>query len=207
MKILITLFLPWAMLQFSYAQSMILSLMTAPEYPTTIDTIYIYAEYQFPSSPCMLDSKGVTPVGKEILAFAHYCLGPLTALCHSIDTFKLEPLPEGEYDFVLSLSTGMGDVPCSPGIIIDDLDTLSFSVSLFSGSIDLPADDFHVFPNPTSEKLFFSKALENNGKIISIKGKEIMDIPAGATEADITILPAGVYLFRTNKATFRWVRS
>jgi hypothetical protein len=53
----------------------------------------------------------------------------LTTICNTTDTFKFNPLSAGTYIFDLTLSTGFGGPPCSPGIVPDDYDTITFYVS------------------------------------------------------------------------------
>jgi hypothetical protein len=192
--------------QLISAQSMILSIATEPADPSTKDTILIFAEYQFPSSACLLDSKGATPIDFQIQAYSHYCLGPLTALCHALDTFKIDPLPEGEYSFMLNLSSGMGDVPCSPGIVIDDLDTLNFTVSSLSQTEDPDQSDFYLFPNPTIDQLTFSAPLQTDANIMNISGRIIRSISSGSVSIDVADLPSGIYLLSANGHYYRWLK-
>lgn len=192
--------------QLVHTQSMILSIVHEPEEITTTDSISFIVEYQFPSSDCILDSNGASPEGTEIQAFSHYCLGPLTALCYRTDTFQIDPLQAGEYAFILSLSAGMGTVPCTPGIIIDDLDTLNFIVSALSGTEDPVNPEFFLYPNPVSNQLYFSMPLTSVSTVFNINGKPIMSINGGSTEIDVSSMPSGLYSLEAEGIHHRWIK-
>ena len=114
-------------------QGSIISLTVSPTYPTETDTVYIYASLSFASSSCPLDVKSHSILGNNIVASTQHCLGMLSAICYNTDTFKINPLSTGTYTFDLTLSSGFGGPPCSPGIIPDDYDTITFNVSTFVG--------------------------------------------------------------------------
>jgi hypothetical protein len=104
------------------------SLTISPANPNNTDTVYIYAELLFTSSGCPLDMKSHSVLGNNIVASTQHCLGMLTAICNTTDTFKLNPLALGIYTFDLTLSSGFGGTPCTAGIVPDDNDTISFNV-------------------------------------------------------------------------------
>ena len=133
MKKLLLLLLYVPLIGFGQMQSSIVSLTVSPTYPTETDTIYIYASLSFSSSSCPLDVKSYGISGNNISASTQHCLGMLAAICYSTDTFKINPLPTGTYAFDLTLSSGFGGPPCTPGVVPDDYDTISFNVSAFVG--------------------------------------------------------------------------
>jgi len=71
------------------AQNIISSVLINPSNPTTDDTIYIYSNMQFTSSSCELDVSSVNVNGLVISTNSHHCLGMLTTICQTTDTFKL----------------------------------------------------------------------------------------------------------------------
>ena len=89
--------------------------------------MYVYAELLFASSGCPLDMKSHSVSGNNIVASTQHCLGMLTAICNTIDTFKLNPLAVGTYTFDLTLSSGLGP-PCTAGNISDDNHVFTFDV-------------------------------------------------------------------------------
>jgi hypothetical protein len=108
--------------------SSISSFTISPVNPNNTDTVYIYAELLFTSSDCPLDMKSHSVLGNNIVASTQHCLGMLTTICNTTDTFKLNPLAVGTYTFDLTLSSGGGGPPCTAGIVPDDNDIISFSV-------------------------------------------------------------------------------
>ena len=112
----------------TYSQSSIVSITVSPQTPSHTDTIYVYAELMFPYSDCALQNKNHAVIGNEILASTLHCMGMLTAICNVTDTFKIDPLLlSGIYTFNLDLSSGFG-TPCTPGIVSDDQQIISFEV-------------------------------------------------------------------------------
>ena len=133
MKKLLLLLLCLPLIGFGQIQGSISSLTISPTYPTETDTVYIYAELLFSSSNCPLDIKSYIISGNNIAASTQHCLGMLATICNTIDTFKINPLSVGSYTFDLTLSSGFGGPPCTPGIVPDDYDTITFNVSTFVG--------------------------------------------------------------------------
>ena len=110
-------------------QGSIISLTVFPTYPTETDTVYIFAELNFSSSDCECFVKIDYLSANSITASTQHCLGMLTTICNTTDTFKFNPLAAGTYIFDLTLSSGFGGPPCTPGIVPDDYDTITFYVS------------------------------------------------------------------------------
>jgi hypothetical protein len=133
MKKLLLILLCLPMIGFGQMLGSISSLTISPTYPTNTDTVYIYAELLFTSSSCPLDMKLHSVLGNNIVASTQHCLGMLTTICNTTDTFKLNPLAVGAYIFDLTLSSGFGGPPCTPGVVPDDYDTITFNVSAFVG--------------------------------------------------------------------------
>ena len=117
------------MIGFGQIQGSIISLTIFPTYPTNTDTVYVYTELEFASSSCPLDMKSYSISGNNIVASTQHCLGMLTTICNTTDTFKLNPLAVGTYIFDLTLSSGFGGPPCTAGIVPNDYDTITFYVS------------------------------------------------------------------------------
>ena len=133
MKKLLLLLLCVPLIGFGQIQGSISSLTISPTYPTETDTVYIYAELMFSSSNCPLDIKSYIISGNNIAASTQHCLGMLSTICNTTDTFKINPLSAGAYTFDLTLSSGFGGPPCTPGIVPDDYDIITFNVSAFVG--------------------------------------------------------------------------
>jgi hypothetical protein len=128
MKKLLLILLCLPVIGFGQMLSSISSLTISPANPNNTDTVYIYAELSFTSTGCPLDVKSYSIIGSSILASTQHCLGIATAICNTIDTFKLNPLLVGAYLFDLTLSSGSGGPPCTAGILPNDNDIITFNV-------------------------------------------------------------------------------
>ena len=128
MKKLLLILLCLPMIRFGQMLGSISSLTISPVNPNNTDTVYIYAELLFTSSGCPLDMKSHSVLGNNIVAWTQHCLGMLTTICNTTDTFKLNPLAVGTYTFDLTLSSGFGGPPCTAGIVPDDNDVITFNV-------------------------------------------------------------------------------
>ena len=111
------------------AQGSITNISCSPANPNVNDTIYFFVETQFSSSDCLLMTSNLSINGNSIIASAQHCLGMLTATCNTTDTFMISPLSVGTYIFNMTLSSGFGGPPCSPGIVPDDNQLFTFTVS------------------------------------------------------------------------------
>jgi len=114
-----------------YSQGTIGTFQISPSQPTTNDTIYVFADIQFPFSDCELDPNTLlhSVTGNSIMASAQHCLGVLASICNITDTFVILPLSAGTYTFDLTLTSGFGGPPCTAGIIPDDNQNFQFTVS------------------------------------------------------------------------------
>ena len=118
----------WVSGPFILAQNTIDNIYIEPANPTSLDSIKVYADLTFHSSGCGLDNKYFSVAGNAISASAHHCLGMAMAICSTKDTFMIGPLPDGAYTFDLTLTSGFGNVPCTPGVAVDDIKTFDFNV-------------------------------------------------------------------------------
>ena len=128
MKKILLILVCLPMIGFGQMFGSISSLTISPLNPNNTDTVYVYAELLFASSGCLLDMKSHSVSGNNIVASTQHCLGMLTAICNTTDTFKLNPLAVGTYTFDLTLSSGLGTPPCKAGIISDDNYVFTFDV-------------------------------------------------------------------------------
>jgi len=110
-------------------QGSITNISCYPANPTTNDTIYLYVDCSFGSSSCDMFTSSHSVTGNTIFASSLHCLGMLTAMCNATDTFMILPLSQGNYIFNMTLSSGSGGPPCTAGIVADDNQLFSFSVS------------------------------------------------------------------------------
>ena len=152
----------------------IVSISMTPANPNSNDSIQIIVEEMFPSGGC--EGTAYHSVnGNVINADALHCLGQLTVICTDYDTINLAPLNAGLYLFVFTLSTGQG-IPCSPGIVPDDVDTLIFTVDNGTGIINTKYDiPFSIISNPGTDKFIIRNNTGETGllRIFSSEGKPV----------------------------------
>jgi len=185
------------------AQNIISSVLINPSNPTTDDTIYIYTNMQFTSSSCELDVSSVNVNGLVISTNSHHCLGMLTTICQTTDTFKLAPLSAGTYEIFSILTSGYGGPPCTPGIIYDDTDTTTFTVvnsttQIFNNDKNY---DIRFYPNPNNGMLNYSiinsEVFYDKIIIYSINGKIINSYSINSNKGHINLnLERGIYFIR-----------
>ena len=114
----------------------------------------------------MPDSKGITVNGLTVSASALHCIGMLTVICNYTDTFSIGPQAAGNYNFDMTLSSGAGMSPCSPGIVPDDTKSYSFSVSPVTDLVSVKNQEtLKVFPNPATAYIHFETDNNSIGMI------------------------------------------
>jgi hypothetical protein len=170
----------------AFSQGMIQGFTVSPANPTTSDIVTIYVDLQFSSMGCDVVNQGHSTTGASTDAYAHHCLGMLSAICDHTDTFNLGYLPAGLHLFRMTLTSGFGGPPCSPGIVPDDTDTISFNV-LTSVGINEKKNDLSlsVFPNPfnTEATLVLSASVQSgNIRIFDILGKQVRNFSFSGNE-------------------------
>ncbi len=182
------------------AQGTITGFTISPTNPTTSDTVYIYANIQFSSSTCDLDNKSHLVSGFNIEASSHHCVGYLLAICNTIDTFKIDPLPLGDYSFNLNLTHGGTTLPCTATVLSDDDSTFSFTVSPggIAGLPPQPASVLNIYPNPIQDKINLSSVPDGTlYSLIDVTGKLVK---SGAVKSNLIgnleTLPAGLYFLQ-----------
>ena len=205
MKTIFTSLILFGSFSFAFAQGNISSITISPTNPTVNDDIVIYADVQFPNSDCMVDYQGHSLQGTTIGASAHHCMGVLTAICNTTDTFEIGQLPAGDYTFDLTLTSGFGGPGCSPGFVPDDNDQLPFTVTGAVGIAELNALDKFIYPNPTNGLVRFNRPLKESARITTLSGQIIQSIPSGTITFDVSELESGVYILRSASGVTRMV--
>jgi hypothetical protein len=192
----------------SYANN-IQSFSVIPLNPTTGDSVKVIIECVFTSGGCDGSANLIGIAGNQIYADALHCLGMLTVICTDYDTIVLPPMAAGNYTFNFSLSSGQG-IPCTPGIVTDDVDSVSFTVTDATGISILSKDNyFQVIPNPSTGKFTIKhNTIENSlVKIYSLEGTLIKSMQLNNQETEIeSYLPSGVYLIVSEEKERRLFR-
>ena len=100
----------------------------SPSTPTELDSITVFIDLSFAYSDCPFDHKFISVLGNNIQSSSHHCQGSIAAVCDTRDTLLLAPLPIGTYKLVHSSTSSSGSVPCTPGFVVDDVDSIEFHV-------------------------------------------------------------------------------
>ena len=186
------------------AQGTITQITVDPTNPTTNDDVTIYVDEWFSSGGCPLDNQSHQLSGNTILANAHHCVGLLTVICNATDTFELGQMTAGTYTFELVLTSGAGPIPCTPGIVIDDTMSVSFTVTQAVGIEEIELLTMK-FENPVHGVLEFHKPLSTPLQLFDITGKRVMNLEVGTIRADFTNLNSGIYFLRSEDAVRKLV--
>jgi hypothetical protein len=152
------------------------SVSLTPANPTSNDTIRFIVNSNFPSGDCDQSTQFVQVNGNFIDAYTIHCLGFATFICNDTDTFTVNPLPQGNYTFRIQLDMGIGPVPCTPGIVPVQTDSVNFTVTTATGVGEyIQHDEIMLLPNPASEfisvKSHDSKLFPIEIQIVSVDGK------------------------------------
>lgn len=177
------------------------SIGISPQQPTTSDTIYIYPTVSFGYGSCDDHTQFISINGNNISASATHCIGMLTVMCTATDTFKIDPLPAGNYTFHFNVNEGAYPAPCIPGIMPGPSDSLNFNVIDLSSIIENNFNNelLYVYPNPSSDYLtiyFKNKNQKRTIELITIEGKVVGNYKTDSDtfRLDTDNLPNGIYL-------------
>lgn len=188
------------------AQGTIVSLSVNPPNPTEGDEVEVYADVSFTSGGCDVDFIAYPISGTTINATAHHCIGLLTVICNTTDTFELGQLPAGNYTFDLALTSGAGGPNCSPGIVADDNDQFPFTVSPAVGIEEVKNLKGFAYPNPFVDILNLKRPFSGIAIITDASGKRVAEIASGATQVDLSNLPNGIYVLHIGNSKLRLVK-
>ena len=124
-----------------------------PLNPTDNDSITIYVDLTFSSGSCEGHTQSYSINGQSISAYALHCIGALTVICQTTDTFSIGKLTAGTYQFTFQLDEGQAPVPCTPGIIPGPSDSLTFDVAIGTAITNpyISGNHFSIYPNPAGD--------------------------------------------------------
>ncbi|PCI92608.1 MAG: hypothetical protein COB15_17440 [Flavobacteriales bacterium] len=171
-----------------------------PSNPTTIDTIYFYVDLMFPSSDCPISNTGSSIVGQTVIASSLHCVGMLATPCNTTDTFMVLPLASGNYTFDMTLSSGSGPAPCTPGIVASDNLSQSFTVSSLTGlTNEIENGTIRISPNPSNGVFILSDLKNTNLLVYDILGNELLNLKNmnQKYKLDLTNYPKGIFFLKT----------
>ena len=189
----------------TFAQGTIVAFTIDPVAPTTTDVVKVYVDLMFTSMSCDVDNQGHSTAGSTTSAYAHHCVGMLSAICNTVDTFNLGMLPAGSHVFDLTLTSGSGGPPCTPGIIPDDNRNTTFTVTTATGISEMiNSNNVSIYPNPlhTSATITIDPALKIKNadlKIVDVMGRVVKTISSIQTNEFLfekDELSDGVYFYQ-----------
>lgn len=188
-----------------FAQGTIVAFTIDPPSPTTADFVKVYVDIMFTSGACDVDNQGHSTSGSNTSAYAHHCIGMLTVICNAVDTFNLGMLPAGSHIFDMTLTSGSGGPPCTPGIVPDDIRNTTFTVTPATGIISAQnSKTSMIYPNPlhaiATVKIDQSLKLTNaEFKITDISGRTVK-VQNGIQTNEFTFdrdkLSTGIYFYQ-----------
>ena len=150
-----------------------------PLNPSSNDTIFVYADIQFPSSSCEYFNSFQSTSANTIEITTQHCIGMLTTLCNITDTIKINPLSPGSYSLNLKLTSDInyGFAPCNGGTNVEDSAAVVFNVSAPLNFKDNKKINFSITPNPSNRNIYISSIYNINelsASIYSFDGKLIL---------------------------------
>ncbi len=170
-----------------------------PINPTSADTIRIVSDLSYTGN-CeeglvhllVQESNGVIQI------FPLYCGYFDTTICHSIDTFLVEPLMEGNYQIEIEYHQGSVCPISGFDAIIATLDT-TLTVGQTNDIFSLgTSDKFSIYPNPSSDFIHFninSRERLKRIQLLNIDGTEVKNILMEEW-IDLRSLPAAIYVLK-----------
>lgn len=189
----------------TFSQGTIVGFTIDPPAPTTTDIVKVYASVMFSYMGCDVDNQGHSTAGSTTNAYAHHCVGMLTAICNTVDTFNLGMLPAGSHLFDMTLTSGSGGPPCTPGVVPDDQRNTTFTVTLATGIPNYDqSQNISIFPNPisTTATIQINEQLKLKNaemKIMDVTGrvvKTISSIQNNEFMFDREKLSDGIYFYQ-----------
>jgi hypothetical protein len=180
----------------------ILGFTVQPATPTSNDTVTVIASVSFPSGGCDDKTQYQSVAGSHIYAGALHCIGPLTFICNTTDTFKIPPLAAGNYTFVYQVDAGQGPSPCTPGFVPGPRDSVTFTVTSSSSIPENPSFGFGMYPLPANDIITLTFAARPDEdvvfEIIDIAGKIVVreNHLHDGMSIGLQKLPAGNYIAR-----------
>ena len=187
------------LLSFSLLKSQsILNISYSPLNPGPMDTIYFYADLEFPSGACPLSNSSSSTVGNTVFANSLHCVGMLQVICNTTDTFMVEPLPVGNYTFDMTISSGAGPVPCSPGIVPNDNRITNFVVASLNVNESQTNLNIEIAPNPSTGIYKLSNVNQKQLIIYDILGNQMLKHTPLVKDyqLDLSAYPEGMFLLK-----------
>ncbi|PSJ76047.1 hypothetical protein C7N43_15670 [Sphingobacteriales bacterium UPWRP_1] len=183
---------------FSYGLTNLTLLNTQPV--LTSDTLWVVADFIFPSAPCELDSMSLNtdPASGNYVLNTFYCLGPLDVICTQTDTFAIYPPHNpGTYSVLLNVESCDGFVTDSGSVnvVIEIPDNVSLPDVRTQLTLPSNFSDngllFNFAPVSTLQQMPAELIIYSSDGSIAAK----VAVPYGVSTLFVP-LPPGFYVYR-----------
>ena len=184
------------------------SLKLIPANPTSNDVLKVVCYTTFPSGSCSVNHIHSEQQGNNILLMLDYTVGAASYICNSVDTILIDNPGAGSFQLITTIAMNEQD-------IIEDIDSLNFTVDPFLGIPEFGSNNFITYPNPFENELHFKTnfAVESL-KIHTISGQKVLlkESVSNTLPIDVSNLEPGIYLITLidnggNKFTQRIIKS
>jgi hypothetical protein len=201
---------------FSASAQWITGMSVVPANPTIQDNVSIIATVEFPSGDCQEKTLNASVSGMQVNLSALHCVGMLTFICGSTDTFQLGQLAAGTYTVYFQLDMGAQPYPCTPDIVPGAQDSMTFIVTTGTGLPVLSQNELELFPNPGSKG--FTIRFSGNAiplvRVTDVQGRIVREFlsVSSNTFLDLSELKSGAYmveLYDDGKwvASDKWIKN
>lgn len=197
------------LISFSCHSQIIDSITYSPQNPGAGDTVNIYCYVQYPNQGCQLVEQDYYFGPGAVFLRAFHCMGILTVLCPTIDTFKVSIDYPGTYEFYYMPGFIADSINCTFPILQNG-DTIPYPFAIESISITFSDSTASVnqiqnskeknwkfYPNPASNKLTIIQEAQEDSKIeiLSASGRLIKVFQTNKIieEMDISSIPSGLF--------------
>lgn len=210
-KLVLLSFLLTALATLNSSSQSIDGFTIVPQNPTDNDSITIYVDLTFGSGSCDGHTQSFSITGQSIGAYALHCVGILTVICETTDTFSVGKLVAGTYQFTFQLDEGQAPAPCTPGIIPGPSDSFTFEVAAGTAIADpvVSGSSFYISPNPASDYLVIETTadlrLKHEVVFYSLDGKKLFSevLTNQKTFVQTDLLDNGIYFAEINTGGFK----
>ena len=151
-----------------------------PTNPAFSDTIYVVSDFSY-NGNC---TYGMTylqswMIGSSVYLLPTYCGYGAPTSCNSIDTFKIDPLPDGIYNINIEYHQGSVCPVSGFDATIAQFDTI-ISVGDITSVSEITNTVINIYPNPANDyvKINYENLISVGGlnvKIINLSGQQVFE--------------------------------
>jgi hypothetical protein len=175
----------------------ITNLYIIPSNPGATDTVKIIADLMFNSGGCDIITQSVNTNGNTTTIAAYHCIGPLTYICNTSDTFTLGLLPPSLHTVNFELFVAGFVTPDCSTFSHSGSDTLMFNVDIGNTLPNLSPVYSQLHYNGQNQNLIIQN-IENPDSRIAIYNAAGQLCFSGIIQdvIDCTFLKNGIYFIK-----------